>query len=258
MTTVDLQTEEVLGYSVVAVSFDRCVDSIVYGINSPGECKWLACINPHSYVEANRNPTFASALHSADWLVPDGIGIIVASKVLGGSIRKRITGSDIFFEVHRRLDMSGRYKVFLLGATANTLDLVKQRLANEFPRVEVVGTYSPPFRTHFSNDDNTEMLKAINASCADVLWVGMSAPKQELWLAMNRSLLNVRFAAGVGAVFDFYSGKVPRSSPIYLSLGLEWLPRLIQEPKRLWRRMAVSAPIFLAHLLFLWLRKLIK
>jgi len=89
------------------------------------------------------------------------------------------------------------------------------------------------------------MIDAINATQADVLWVGMTAPKQEKWIYVNRERLEVRFAAAIGAVFDFYTGRVKRSHPVFQWLGLEWLPRLVQQPRRLWRRMFISAPIFL-------------
>jgi N-acetylglucosaminyldiphosphoundecaprenol N-acetyl-beta-D-mannosaminyltransferase len=93
------------------------------------------------------------------------------------------------------------------------------------------------------------MIAAINASKADVLWVGMTAPKQEKWIFENRARLNVKFAGAIGAVFDFYTGRVKRSHPVFQRLGLEWLPRLVQQPRRLWRRMFVSAPIFVWHVL---------
>ena len=99
------------------------------------------------------------------------------------------------------------------------------------------------------------MVTAVNAAAPDVLWVGMTAPKQEKWILENHARLNVKFAAAIGAVFDFYTGKVKRSHPVFQRLGLEWLPRLIQQPRRLWRRMFVSAPIFIWHVLRQWLKQ---
>jgi N-acetylglucosaminyldiphosphoundecaprenol N-acetyl-beta-D-mannosaminyltransferase len=113
----------------------------------------------------------------------------------------------------------------------------------------VAGTYSPPFKPTYSAAELDKMVAVINTSNADVLWVGMTAPKQEKFIYQNKDRLNVRFAAAIGAVFDFYAGNVKRSSPNFQRIGLEWLPRLLQEPGRLWRRMVVSAPIFLYHVL---------
>jgi N-acetylglucosaminyldiphosphoundecaprenol N-acetyl-beta-D-mannosaminyltransferase len=113
----------------------------------------------------------------------------------------------------------------------------------------VAGTFSPPYKPEFSPAELDMMIAAINAVRPDVLWVGMTAPKQEKWIYQNRHRLQVKFIGAVGAVFDFYTGRVKRSHPIFQNLGLEWLPRLLQEPRRLWRRMGVSAPIFIWHVL---------
>jgi N-acetylglucosaminyldiphosphoundecaprenol N-acetyl-beta-D-mannosaminyltransferase len=119
----------------------------------------------------------------------------------------------------------------------------------DYPNIRVAGSYSPPFKPSYSALELDEMIAAINTTQPDVLWVGMTAPKQEKWIFENRARLKVRVAAAVGAVFDFYTGNVKRSHPTYQRLGLEWLPRLLQQPRRLWRRMFVSAPIFVWHTL---------
>lgn len=122
-------------------------------------------------------------------------------------------------------------------------------MAADWPALTIVGTYSPPFRAEFSKAEIAEMIEAINAVRPDVLWVGMTAPKQEEWIHGVIDRLDARFVAAIGAVFDFYAGRVRRSHPVFQSLGLEWLPRLVQEPRRLWRRMFVSAPIFIWHVM---------
>ena len=193
------------------------------------------------------DPEFSNALNVSDWLVPDGAGIVIASRILGGRITYRITGSDIFQGIHHRLKHVGA-KVYFLGSTENTLRAICNKMAIDWPRIRIVGTYSPPFKPAFSREDTRGMLAAVNAAAPDVLWVGMTAPKQEKWLFENRSNLNVQFAGAVGAVFDFYTGRVKRSPPVFQRLGLEWLPRLILEPQRLWNRNFVSTPKFLYKL----------
>jgi Teichoic acid biosynthesis proteins len=126
---------------------------------------------------------------------------------------------------------------------------MKQRMARDYPNIKVVGTYSPPFKDVYSQAELDEMIHVVNAAAPDVLWVGMTAPKQEKFIFENRLRLNVKFAAAVGAVFDFYTGNVKRSHPWFLNHSLEWLPRLIQEPRRLWKRTFFSAPLFLFHVL---------
>lgn len=214
-------------------------------LNTKGSgCVWLACLNPHSYAVARKDKEFRNALLGAEWLVPDGIGIVIASRLLGHRLRARVTGFDVFDCVMRILNES-HGSAFFLGSTLETLDLISNRLATEFPNVRLAGVYSPPFKTEFSEDDNAEMISAIALSNPDVLWVGLTAPKQEKWISENRHRLPVKFAGAIGAVFDFYAGTVKRSHPLFQKAGFEWLPRLLQQPLRLWRRMFVSAPIFL-------------
>lgn len=246
--------ESVLGYWVNAHTAEKCAgaiqDALTQGAaKGDATCTWLACLNPHSYAVALQDDAFATALHEADWLIADGIGVVWAGRFLGAKIGERVTGSDIFFGLHQSMNAHGGLSVFFLGATESTLAQIGQRMAQDYPNVRVAGTYSPPFKPSYSAKEVDEMLVAINASRADVLWVGMTAPKQEKWIYENRGRLNVRFAAAVGAVFDFYTGNVKRSHPVFQRLGLEWLPRLLQQPRRLWRRMFVSAPIFVWHTL---------
>jgi len=196
-------------------------------------------------VQAAGDPAFALALHGADWRVPDGAGIVLASRWLDGRITQRVTGSDIFQGLNERMHEHGGLSCFFLGSTEATLAKIRARLAREYPGVRVAGTYSPPYRTAFSEAETAAMLAAIAAAKPDVLWVGMTAPKQEKWLHQHRDQLAVPFAAAVGAVFDFYAGNVRRSHPFFLRYHLEWLPRLLQEPRRLWRRNLVSTPLFL-------------
>lgn len=243
------ETEEVLGYLVSRRGVEGDVRDIASWIERGSGPRWLACLNPHSYATALRLPGFAEALRSADWLIPDGVGIVLASRALGGRVRERVTGSDIFHGVNEHLHRRGGGRVFFLGSTEETLAAIREKMAKDFPRVEVVGTYSPPFKPDFSDADLDAMVDAIAAARPEVLWVGMTAPKQELWIHRVKPRLQVKFAAAVGAVFDFYIGRIRRSHPIFQRLGLEWLPRLVQEPRRLWRRMFVSAPIFVWHVL---------
>lgn len=252
--------ENILGYAVDTLNAAGCAD-IVMATLTQGErvCRWLACLNPHSYAVALDDRGFATALHGANWLVPDGVGVVWASGLLGGNVSERVTGSDIFFELHKRMNASRGLSVFFLGASEKTLAQICIRMAFDFPNIRVAGTYSPPFKATYSGQELETMISAINSTQPDVLWVGMTAPKQEKWIFDNRARLDVRFAAAVGAVFDFYTGNVKRSHPAFQRLGLEWLPRFLQQPLRLWRRTFVSAPIFVMHVLRArWLKRRIQ
>ncbi len=225
-----------------------CADSVMAWIQQGKGCRWLACFNPHSYVVSLDNAAFAHALRNADWLVPDGVGIVLASRFLGGELRERVTGSDVFREVHKRLNETGG-SVFLLGASEETLQNIRAKLNRDYPNVRVTGSFSPPYKAEFSKQDSEAMLATINAVSPDILWVGMTSPKQDLWLYENRVHLNAKVAAAVGAVFDFYAGRIKRSPRFFQQIGLEWLPRLLQEPRRLWRRNFISTPVFVWHVL---------
>ncbi len=251
--------EDILGYGIDVLSPECCAESVfacltVGGSEGKGEgedvgCRWLACLNPHSYAMALEDGEFSRALNDATWLVPDGMGVVLASRILGGNIAQRVTGSDVFLRLQKRMNAHGGMSVFFLGGTAETLGNICERMARDYPGIRLVGTYSPPFKASFSVAEIDEMVNRVNSVAPDVLWVGMTAPKQEKWLFQNRKRLNVKFAGAVGAVFDFYTGQVKRSSPFFQRVGLEWLPRLIQQPRRLWRRTFVSAPVFLWHVL---------
>lgn len=239
----------ILGYQIDALSVAECAENVIDSVRTPHRRKWLACMNPHSYVVALNDGAFAQALRDADWLIPDGAGIVLASRILGAAVRERVSGPDVFYAVHEMLDRAGGARVFFLGGTAETLALIEARMRADYPGIQLAGTYSPPFTPHYSSAEIDHMVEAVNAARADVLWVGLTAPKQEKWIFENSKRLNVRFIGAVGAVFDFYAGTVKRSPAVFRRLGLEWLPRLIQQPRRLWRRMFHSAPIFLWHVL---------
>jgi N-acetylglucosaminyldiphosphoundecaprenol N-acetyl-beta-D-mannosaminyltransferase len=249
-------TENILGYQVNNDGFESCIAEVAGTLEQGRERKWLATLNPHSYAVALKRPHFQAALNAADWLIPDGIGIVLASWFLGGSVRHRVSGPDIFYGLHNYMQQSGSYSVFFLGSSEDTLVEIRKRMVRDWPNIRVAGTYSPPFKSAFSDEDLEQMILRVNAAGPDVLWVGLTAPKQEELLHRILPQLNVRFAAAVGAIFDFYAGRVKRSHPLFRRLGLEWLPRLLREPRRLWRRMFISAPIFLWHVLLAKIHRL--
>lgn len=246
-SSVRPEVEDLLGYRVFAGGVDACLTAIERAITSGTQCRWLACLNPHSYSVAARTPDFAQALNAADWLIPDGVGIVLASRLNGGNIKTRLCGPDVFVRLHRRLNDLGRHRVFFLGSSQQVLSAIKARLQLECPNIEVVGTHAPPFRSTFSWQESAAMVDAVNSVSPDVLWVGMTSPKQDIWLHENACRLHVRFAGAVGAAFDYYSGRVQRAHPMMCAAGLEWFPRLMRSPRRLWRRTFVSAPVFIGH-----------
>ena len=199
---------------------------------------------PHSIVESMNDAEFKEALNNADMVLPDGIGVVLASRMLRGGIKERVTGPDMFYNFTKHMNDNGGCKYYFYGSTKETLLLISERMHREFPNIQVVGLTSPPFGD-ISEENNNENIGVINRSSADVLWVGMTAPKQEKWIYRNKDKLNVALVGAVGAAFDFYAG-TKRRCPEYLrKIGLEWLVRCILEPRRLFKRVIISNPKFI-------------
>jgi N-acetylglucosaminyldiphosphoundecaprenol N-acetyl-beta-D-mannosaminyltransferase len=205
-------------------------------------------INAHSYVVAKKDENFKKSLKLSDFLIPDGSGIVLAARVLLNKKIDKITGPDLHEYLLNDLNKT-KGSCFYMGSSDVTLGLIRDKIKRDYSSI-TVGVYSPPYKEKLSDLDNKEIIKQINLFSPDVLFVGMTAPKQEKWLEENKDKLNFRIASCVGAAFDFYAGKLLRPNPVYISLHLEWLGRLIKEPKRLWKR-SLSIPIFLIYLLFL-------
>jgi N-acetylglucosaminyldiphosphoundecaprenol N-acetyl-beta-D-mannosaminyltransferase len=202
----------------------------------------FACANPHSLVTAHRDIQFRVALERASAVVADGAGCQWGALLSGAKIGPRITGMDFFLCTMLALNELG-LKAFFFGSSNDVLSRLTARIRRDFPRV-AIGSLSPPFRS-WSEDEDRQMVSAIRDFCPDVLWVGMTAPKQEKWVAAHANQLAVPVIGSIGAVFDYYAGTKHRAPAWMCDLGLEWLYRLPREPKRLWRRTFISAPLFL-------------
>lgn len=203
----------------------------------------LNTISPHSYIVARKDSLFREALMSSDAIIPDGVGIIMAARVLAGKQIQKIAGSDLHEVIINALN-EREGSCFYLGSSDATLRKIKERISREHPAIRV-GSFSPTYKTLFSDIDNIAMINVVNEFNPEVLFVGMTAPKQEKWVYQNRHLVNAPMICAIGAVFDFYAGTVNRPGKFWISIGLEWLPRLLREPRRLWRRTFISTPLFI-------------
>lgn len=209
-------------------------------------------INAHSYNTARKDKAFAEALTQGGVLIPDGAGIVLAVQLLRKERIERIAGWDLFqFEMRalesRHAQVESRGKVFFLGSSEAVLKKIKERAATEFPHLDIY-TYPPPYKPEFSDEDNSRIINAINQVQPDLLWIGMTAPKQEKWAYTHLNALDVSGHIGtIGAVFDFYAGTIKRAPIWWQENGLEWLYRLIKEPRRMWRRYIVGNTKFLYY-----------
>ena len=209
-------------------------------------------INAHSFNVAQKDELFAEALAKGDYLIPDGASIIKACKLLKGKSmpKERIAGWDLFEYEMERCDgkckkEDVRRKVMFMGSSEKVLGMIRERAKVDYPNLEVV-TYSPPYKPDFSEEENAAIIKAINEADPDLLWIGMTAPKQEKWTYSHWKELNIHCHVGtIGAVFDFYAGTAERAPRWWQKHSLEWLYRLVKEPKRMWRRYVIGNPLFL-------------
>jgi N-acetylglucosaminyldiphosphoundecaprenol N-acetyl-beta-D-mannosaminyltransferase len=200
-------------------------------------------INQYSYCLAEKDTEFKTALQNSDILLPDGIAIVAAVRLLEGQKITKIAGADLHHHLLIRLNKEAG-KCFYLGSSANTLQKIKDRLSVEFPTVQV-RTFSPSYKAEFSESENAEMIGAVNDFAPDVLFIGMTAPKQEKWAHAYKEQLNAQIICSIGAVFDFYAGTVERPNAIWINLGLEWFIRLLKEPRRMWKRYLYYGPVFI-------------
>lgn len=206
-------------------------------------------INAHSYNTALKDPLFAEALQKGDILIPDGASIVMACCWLKAKSRptERIAGWDLFELEMERLNQKGG-KCFFMGSSEKVLGLIREKASQIYPNI-TVETYSPPYKPEFSKEENKAIIDAINTAKPDLLWIGMTAPKQEKWTYTHWKELDINCHCGnIGAVFDFFAGTVERAPIWWQEHSLEWLYRLIKEPKRMWRRYIIGNALFLLNI----------
>lgn len=218
--------------------------------------KLINTINAHSFNTAKKDNLFAEALMKGDYLIPDGASVVKACRWLKAKSRpkERIAGWDLFeFEMrrlnendnHNENENENKKRVMFMGSSEKVLELIRKKAAEVYPNIEVV-TYSPPYKPAFTDEDNRAIVEAINVANPDLLWIGMTAPKQEKWTFSHWKDLNIHCHVGtIGAVFDFFAGTVERAPIWWQEHGLEWLYRLLKEPKRMWRRYIIGNTLFL-------------
>lgn len=203
-------------------------------------------VNAHSFVTAQRDEAFAEALLGGDYLIPDGISIVKACRWLKvpDAPREKIAGADLFAFEMERLNRKGGTCLFM-GSSEAVLARIREKAAETYPGIRIE-TCSPPYKDEFSDEDNAAIVAAINKADPDLLWIGMTAPKQEKWAYAHWQELDIHCHCGtIGAVFDFFAGTYRRAPGWWIDHNLEWFYRLIKEPGRMWKRNFVSNPKFI-------------
>jgi len=232
----------VLGVWIDAVDPGRAGDAIE-GWIARGERGYVCLSNVHSVMEARRDEGLRGTLNAAALTVPDGVPLVWVGRLKGHRGVRRVYGPDLTLLLCERAARRG-HRCFFYGGAPGVAEQLGQALALRFPGLKVVGAEAPPFRPLTAEED-AEAVGRINAAGPDLVFVGLGCPKQERWMAAHRDRLQAAALLGVGAAFDFHTGRVPQAPRWMMRSGLEWLFRLAQEPRRLWHRYLVYNPLFL-------------
>jgi N-acetylglucosaminyldiphosphoundecaprenol N-acetyl-beta-D-mannosaminyltransferase len=200
----------------------------------------------HGIMESVRNEEIRRAHDAAGLVLPDGMPLVWLLWQGGFVFADRVYGPDLMLALFNRSERSG-YRHFLYGGMPRTIECLKRNLVRKFPAAKIVGAHAPPFRPAGAAEDEA-VIEAINASAPDIVWVGLSTPKQELWMKRHRDRLSAPVLIGVGAAFDFHAGLVRQAPRLVQRMGLEWAFRVAMEPRRLANRYLRNNPTFLALL----------
>ncbi len=236
----------VLGVSISAINQNFALRQIDAWIKRDDR-QYVAICTVNTIMECQKDGSIRDAINNAGMATPDGMPLVWLAGWDSDQPVERVYGPDLMLAVCDRSVESG-YKHFLYGGADGVPELLSTELKNLFPGLQIVGEYSPPFR-NLTQEEENHVIDMINQADPDIIWVGLSTPKQDLWMAKYRPRLNAPVIIAVGAAFDFHTKRVPQA-PVWMQRsGLEWLFRLIQEPRRLWHRYLIYNPLFILKVL---------
>lgn len=240
-----LKRVNVLGVGVSALNMDLALAEIAEAVEKKN--KGYVCVTGvHGVSEAQTDPDFRQILNRCFLCTPDGMPLVWVGRLQGQKQMDRVYGPDLMLAVMEESERRG-WRHFFYGGANGTADLLKAKLTARFPKLQVVGTYEPPFRP-LNAEEQAALAESVRLTKPDMMWVGLSTPKQERFMSEYLSRLDVTLMFGVGAAFDFHAGKV-RQAPYWMQRsGLEWFFRLCSEPKRLWKRYLRNNPLFVARI----------
>jgi N-acetylglucosaminyldiphosphoundecaprenol N-acetyl-beta-D-mannosaminyltransferase len=237
-------TVNVLGVPLALTDYELTLEWIDAMV-ADGERGYVCVCNVHTVMASREDPTLRQALMASSVNVPDGQPLVWAIRALGHSLASRVYGPELMSRAFER-GLESQHRFYLYGGrNQGALVQLALNLRQRFPGVKIVGGYSPPHRS-LTVEEREAIIEEVNASGADVVWVGIGVPKQEKWMAEFRPALDAPVLVGVGAAFDFHAGIVPQAPNWLQNAGMEWSYRLAHEPRRLWRRYLRYNPRFLA------------
>ena len=241
----DRDRVNILGVGISPLTRAQALETIE-GWIAQGERQYVCVSGIHGVMESQRDEQLRAIHNAAGMVTPDGMPLVWLSRMRGFKFVERVYGPDLLLDCCQRSVTAG-YRHFFYGGGTGVPERLMERLQSRFPGLQIAGGYSPPFRT-LSAEEDAEVVRRINAARPDVVWVGLSTPKQERWMSEHRDRLTAPVFVGVGAAFDFHAG-LKRQAPRWMQRsGLEWLFRLWTEPRRLWRRYLRNNPLFVWHI----------
>jgi len=237
-----MNTVNILGVPIATVNMHQAANQIEKWIRNR-EKAFVTVTGVHGIVESQYDEKIMRIHRAAGMCVPDGMPTVWIGKLYGYRNMGRVYGPDLMLEIMRR-SMGKEYTHFFYGGKEGVQELLKQRLLSRFPGLKIVGTFYPPFRL-MNDKEEIDLQEQIEKLSPDIIWVGLSTPKQEKWMSDHLEKLNTRVMIGIGAAFDFHAGLIKQAPRWMQHLGLEWFFRLCIEPKRLWKRYLKNNPLFL-------------
>jgi N-acetylglucosaminyldiphosphoundecaprenol N-acetyl-beta-D-mannosaminyltransferase len=234
----------ILGVGVSAIDMERALDTIERWVVLR-EARYVCVTGVHGIMESVQDESLRRIHNQAGMVTPDGVPLVWLSRLWGSPNVRKVCGPDLLPACCER-GLEKGFRHFFYGGTEGVANLLSERLHSRFHGLSVVGTYCPPFRSMTEAEDG-ELVRRINDAGPDIVWVGLSTPKQERWMAAHVGRLSAPVLLGVGAAFDVHAGLKSRAPAWMQRSGLEWLFRLRTEPRRLWRRYLVNNPAFVWH-----------
>jgi N-acetylglucosaminyldiphosphoundecaprenol N-acetyl-beta-D-mannosaminyltransferase len=246
MPTLDtLPRVNILGVGVHAMDMSQALEQVCEAIDQ-GRKGYVCVTGVHGIMEAQTDPQFRSILNHSFLTTPDGMPTVWVGRLRGFSGMRRVFGPDLMLETCK-MSVEKGYSHFLYGGAPGVAESLEESLVKKFPGLRVVGTYTPPFRP-LNDEEEGSLRKMVAFLRPDIIWVGLSTPKQERFMAKYLPLLDTKLMFGVGAAFDVHTGRIQDAPDWIKEAGLQWLHRLFQEPRRLWKRYLINNPRFVCKM----------
>ncbi len=238
----DLKRVNVLGVGISAINMTMALE-VIEGWLRRGEKHYVSVVAASEVVQCQRDLNLRRAINGSGMATPDGMPLVWLARLHGERQVSRVYGPDLVLALCERTSGVGDNSHYFYGGSSEVVNALVEKLRLRYPRLRIAGAFAPPYR-ELSADEDSEVVNAINRSGADIVWVGLGGAKQNLWMAEHLDRLSASVLIGVGAAFDFHSGRKKQAPRWMMWSGLEWVFRLSQEPRRLWRRYIITVPVF--------------